>query len=73
MKDGLEELLTVAEVAQLFKVPRSWVYERTRQRGSGRLPFVRLGKYVRFEGSAIRAWLQTHRQSASPGAATRVE
>ena len=27
------ELLTVKELAEWLKVPRSWVYERTRRRG----------------------------------------
>jgi excisionase family DNA binding protein len=55
------ELLTVGEVAKLLKVPKSWVYERTRRRGVSRLPFVKLGKYVRFEASAIRAFLALQR------------
>ena len=43
----LDELLTVDEVATLLKVPRSWVYEHTRSRGtppSERLPYIKLGK-----------------------------
>jgi excisionase family DNA binding protein len=45
-------LMTVAEVAALLKVSRSWVYEHTRLRGkpcSDRLPHIKLGKYVRFD------------------------
>lgn len=56
----LHELLTVDEVAALLKVSRSWVYEHTRNRGTKhgeRLPHVRIGKYVRFETSALRAYL----------------
>jgi len=64
--NGFEELLTVEEVAQLLKVPRSWVYERTRLRGSERLPHVKLGKYVRFEESAIRAWVRARRHVPFP-------
>ncbi len=47
---GLEqdELLTVDEVAQILKVPRSWVYERSRERTPDRLPHIKLGKYLRF-------------------------
>jgi excisionase family DNA binding protein len=56
----IDELLTVEEVAQLLKVPRSWVYERTRTRGDDRLPFVKLGKYVRFEESQV--WEYVRRQ-----------
>ena len=57
----LHELLTVEEVAALLKVTRSWVYEHTRSRGtprSERLPHVKIGKYVRFDPRAVRAFLE---------------
>jgi excisionase family DNA binding protein len=41
-------LLTVEEVAELLRVPVSWVYERTRKRSLERIPGFRLGKYWRF-------------------------
>jgi excisionase family DNA binding protein len=56
----LHELLTVDEVAALLKVSKSWVYEHTRSRGiprSERLPHLKLGKYVRFDAEAVRAFL----------------
>jgi excisionase family DNA binding protein len=58
------ELLTVDDVAALLKVPKSWVYERTRRRGKDRLPFLKLGKYVRFEAQAVRGFLAAQRKSA---------
>jgi excisionase family DNA binding protein len=57
----LHELLTVDEVAALLKVSRSWVYEHTRSRGtprSERLPHMKIGKYVRFDPRAVRAFLE---------------
>lgn len=51
-------LLTVKEVAELLKVPMSWVYERTRRRGRDRLPGFRLGKYWRFDEADVRVWLE---------------
>lgn len=54
-------LLTVEEVAELLKVPVSWVYERTRQRGLNRLPGFRLGKYWRFREAEVFAWLERQR------------
>ena len=57
----LGELLTVAEVAALLKVPRSWVYEHVRSRGtsrSERLPHIKIGKYLRFDARAVRAFLE---------------
>ena len=58
----IDDLLTVEELAERFKVPKSWVYERTRCRGTERLPHIKLGRYVRFEEAAVRAFLDRHRQ-----------
>jgi excisionase family DNA binding protein len=41
-------LLTVDEVAQILRVPRSWVYSHL-----DLLPTVRLGRYIRFRRSDI--------------------
>ena len=51
------ELLTVPEIAQTLKVPVSWVYERTRRRGYERIPHFKLGKYLRFDATAVSEWL----------------
>ena len=45
-----EKLLTADELAKRLGVPESWV--RTEER-AGRIPGVRLGKYVRFKLSAV--------------------
>jgi excisionase family DNA binding protein len=57
--EELHELWTVDEVAALLKVSRSWVYEHTRARVSrtDRLPFVKIGKYVRFQPRAVGDFL----------------
>lgn len=51
------DLMTVAETARVLHVPVSWVYERTRRRGRERIPHIKLGKYLRFEITAVRSWL----------------
>jgi excisionase family DNA binding protein len=61
-------LLTVEEVAELLKVPVSWVYERTRRRSSDRIPGFRLGKYWRFRGKDVIAWLERQGAGATPNA-----
>jgi excisionase family DNA binding protein len=48
------ELLTGEEAARMMKVPKSHVYELVR---TGRLPHVRVGKYVRIPVAALRDWL----------------
>lgn len=50
----LEKLLTAKQLALQLNVPESWV--RTEQR-AGRIPAVRLGKYVRFRRAEVDATL----------------
>jgi predicted DNA-binding transcriptional regulator AlpA len=61
LDDGdLHELLTVEDVAALLKVSRSWVYEHTRSRGTARterLPYIKIGKYKRFDPRSVREFL----------------
>lgn len=59
--EELHELLTADEVAALLRVTRGWVYEHTRTRaqpGGIRLPFLKIGKYVRFSPRAIAELLR---------------
>ena len=59
--NDLHELLTVEDVAALLKVSPSWVYEHTRSRGTARterLPFIKIGKYKRFDPQSIREFLR---------------
>lgn len=57
-----EGLLTVKEVAELLRVPVSWVYDRTRKRSIDRLPGIRLGKYWRFRQDEVLAWVESQRE-----------
>lgn len=54
-------LLTIKEVAELLRVPVSWVYGRTRKRALDRLPGYRLGKYWRFSEAEVLAWVKCQR------------
>ena len=47
-------LLTVQEVSEILRVPRSRAYELARQ---GLIPSVRLGRQVRIEESALHEWI----------------
>ena len=62
------QLLNIAEVAELLKVPESWVYDRTRRRSADRIPGFRLGKYWRFREADVLAWLERQRAGAKPNA-----
>lgn len=51
----MENLLNIVEVEKLLQVKkstlRSWVFSK-------RIPFIKVGRLVRFKQSDIEAWLQ---------------
>lgn len=49
-------LLTPSDVADLLHAKKSWVYEAPR---AGRIPHVKLGRYVRFEAEQVDRWTET--------------
>jgi excisionase family DNA binding protein len=51
-------ILTVQEIADHLRVPRSWIYERTRRRGVERIPHRKMGKYLRFLVSEVDEWFR---------------
>ena len=53
-----QELITISELSQKLKVPVSWLYSRTRERGEGTIPLMRVGKYLRFNYDEVRNWQQ---------------
>lgn len=57
-----DPLLSADGVAELLAVPVSWVRDATRD---GRLPAIRLGRYVRYRESSIVAWLD-NQEMATP-------
>jgi excisionase family DNA binding protein len=52
------ELLTLTEMATRLKVHPSWLYSRTRETGDGTIPRIKIGKYIRFNESAVMAWIK---------------
>jgi len=56
-----DELLTVHDAARVLNVSVSWVYEHTRDDAEDRLPFVKLGKYLRFDRTDLRAYIDAKR------------
>ena len=56
------EILTPQQVAERLQLPESWVYEQTRNRASVRgadpLPYMKVGRYLRFKWSDVLAWLE---------------
>lgn len=66
-----DELLTVNDAARLLNVTVSWVYEHTRDDAEDRLPFVKLGKYVRFDRADLREYIDAKRQACRCAARRR--
>lgn len=67
MKDGnrikesanpSNKLLTPQELAAWLQVPLSWVYDRTRKSGPEKLPFYKIGKYLRFAEDEVVEYLK---------------
>jgi excisionase family DNA binding protein len=54
----MPELLTIDEMAERLRVPKSWLYSRTRQTGPGTIPRINVGKYLRFRPDEVMDWLQ---------------
>lgn len=53
-----QNLLTVDELAENLKVPKSWLYSRTRETGPEAIPRIKVGKYIRFEIDKVMEWLK---------------
>ena len=54
---GQVRLITVQEMAKILGVPVSWLYQRTRL-GPETIPFIRVGKYIRFSPEEVVAFLR---------------
>ncbi len=52
-------LLTAQEAGELLAVPKSWVLAEAR---ADRIPHVRLGRYVRFDGEELVGWWESRRR-----------
>ena len=59
------EILKPDEVAALLRTSTAWVYEKCRSRQKDPLPFMRIGRYVRFDKDAVLAWARNHGNAAA--------
>jgi hypothetical protein len=57
-------ILKPEQLGERLKVSVSWVYENTRRRAGRRnddpLPFIRMGKHLRFYWPEVEKWLERH-------------
>ena len=64
---ALRHFWNVEQLAEFLRVPKSWIYERTRGTGPEVIPHFKIGKYVRFDPNSeeFRSWLESHRIAPS--------
>lgn len=62
-----DELLTVQDAARFLNVTVSWIYEHSREDAEDRLPFLKLGKYLRFDRTDLREFVDAKRRAARAG------
>jgi excisionase family DNA binding protein len=65
-------LLTVKELAELFNLRESWIYDHTSRNGPELIPHLKLGRQVRFdiESEEFQSWLKSHGVIAEPRSLT---
>lgn len=64
------DILTPEQLAERLQVKPSWVYEQTRERNDVRkpdpLPFMKMGRYLRFDWNDVRDWLERQKRTSKP-------
>jgi excisionase family DNA binding protein len=65
----IEGLLTPEEVCQLLKIKRSYLYDLTHR---NQIPYLKLGRHLRFRRCEIASWLEGKRIEAVPGTAVEL-
>ena len=60
-----ENFLTVGEIANELKVPKSWIYSRSRETGPNTIPRVKVGKYLRFRLIDVMKWIEENQSEAN--------
>ncbi len=60
-----KRMMTIDQVAELLQVPKSWVYEKTRNRYSDKnpIPCRIFGKHIRFPPEQLERWMQSQDSS----------
>jgi len=61
--NSMGRLLCVEEVASLLKVPRKWVYRRVGLSPPDGIPYLKVGKYLRFRESDLRDYVERLRRN----------
>ncbi len=57
----IEHLLTPEEAAEILRVNLSWLYQHTRRRSQDRIPFVKVGRYLRFREQDLADYIESRK------------
>jgi len=58
MGESSDRLLRQGEVAKMIGMSEAWL-EQSRFRGTG-IPYIRLGRAIRYRMSVVQQWLEKH-------------
>ena len=61
---AIEQLLTPEEAAEILRVKVSWLYQHTRRRSQDRIPFVKVGRYLRFCEQDLLAYIDGRKRKS---------
>jgi hypothetical protein len=64
-----ERLIDIDDLAERLKVNKSWIYAQTRKKNEDAIPYIKLGKYLRFEEERVKSW---YRRKFGRGAVERL-
>jgi predicted DNA-binding transcriptional regulator AlpA len=61
------DIITPAQLAERLQVPETWVYAKTRKRCQNPIPFIAVGRFIRFDWPTIVEWLRKQTENEKPG------
>ncbi len=60
----MQSLMTIKEAAEWLNVPASWIYQRTFRGTSDPIPYIKLGRLLRFEREKLEEWVRAREKPA---------
>ncbi len=62
-----QNYVTAKEMAEILRVPISWIYQNTSAGKKNGIPFVKVGKYVRFDVQKVRSYFEQQKVERERG------
>jgi integrase len=67
------DLASVTDLCRQFGVSHDWVYKRVAAKAEEPLPFLRLGRLIRFRSEEVRSYLEVHQRGKTNGSLLATE